>query len=171
MEIKRVKLEEIYAVMEIIDDAKILLAKSSHQWQEGYPNKDTLLADIKNGNLFGAYVDLTLVGIAAYVKGLNVDYDYIEGKWLSEHDDNDLVVHRIAVKDGYHNQKIGDALMKYAEVYAKDNNLKSIKIDTHVKNIPMQMLCINNGYIDCGIIYIKRKEKDPKRIAYEKLIS
>ena len=171
MQIKRVKLDEIDSVMEIIDDAKRLLAKSSHQWQEGYPNKDTLLADIKNGNLFGAYIDLTLVGIAAYIKGFNVDYDYIEGKWLSEHDDNDLVVHRIAVKESYHNHKIGDALMKYAEVYAKYNNAKSIKIDTHIKNIPMQMLCINNGYIDCGIIYIKRKEKDPKRIAYEKLIS
>ncbi len=170
MEIKRVELDEIDEVMEIIGDAKALLKRSSTQWQNGYPDEKTMLNDINNGQLFGAYIDSKLVGVEALVSGLNIDYDYIEGAWLKEHDELDLVIHRLAVKDGYHNLKIGDNLLKYAEVYAKENNLKSIKIDTHEKNIIVQKLCEKNSYTLCGIIYVKREKHDPKRLAYEKLI-
>ncbi len=170
MEIRKVTLDEIGEVMEIIDDAKALLKKSSTQWQNGYPDEEAMVNDIKNGQLFGAYIDSKLVGVEALVSGLNIDYDYIDGCWLSEHDERDLVIHRLAAKDGYHNLKIGDNLLKYAEVYAKENNLKSIKIDTHEKNIIVQKLCENNLYKLCGIIYVKREKHDPKRLAYEKLI-
>lgn len=171
MIIKRVNIDEIDRVMEIINDAKKLLSKDSLQWQQGYPNASSMTEDILNGDLFGAYIDELLVGVVALVKGVNINYTEIyNGSWITPSSEKDLVIHRIAIKEEYHHLKIGKALMDYAECYAKENNLTSIKVDTHEKNKIMQSLCINNGYKYCGIIYLKRDEVDNSRIAYEKTI-
>ncbi len=167
MEIRRVNLNEINEVMEIIKDAKALLKKTSTQWQSGYPNIDSMTNDINNNSLYGAFVNSKLVGIIALIKGINPDYDIIDGAWITEHSENDLVIHRIAVKDGYHNLNIGDSLFKFAIKYAKNNNFSSVKVDTHEKNIAVQRLCQKNDFKYCGIIYIKREKVEPKRLAYE----
>ena len=168
MNIKLVSIEEIENVMEIIEDARALLKETSHQWQNNYPNRSTLINDISNQYLFGAYINNELAGIMALVPGFNVDYDIIEGEWITPPSDKDLVIHRIAVKSRYRGNKVGDTLMKYAEVYAKEKGYLSLKADTHRLNIPMTKLCINNGYHMSGIIYIKRIEPDPSRLLFEK---
>lgn len=172
MEIRRVHLDEINEVMEIIQDAKTLLSKDSLQWQQGYPNINTMKEDIQNGDLFGAYLDSLLVGVVALVKGLNINYTEIyDGAWIMPTSSSDLVIHRIAVRSNYHHLGIGKAFMDFAESYAKECKLTSIKVDTHEKNKIMQALCINNGYKYCGIIYLKRDEVDNSRLAYEKIIN
>lgn len=172
MEIRKVNREEITSVMEIIEEGRALLKTTSKQWQNGYPNTDSLLSDIDHGFLYGAYKEGTLVGVMALVHDVfNVDYDEIEGKWVIPYTEKDLVIHRIAVKKEYHHQKVGDALMKFAYQYAKDHHIPSIKIDTHRKNIPMQKLCMNNTYHLSGVIYIKRVEPDPSRLIFEKSIT
>ena len=169
-EIKIVHLSELDDVMTIIDDAKRLLKKDSLQWQQGYPNYETLRKDILNNNCFGYYRDNILLGIIVLVKGFNPDYEKIEGNWDILTGFNDMTIHRIAVKEGYHHQKIGDKLMKYSIEYARNNNISSIKTDTHIKNIPMQKLALNNGFIYKGIIYLVRPEVDNGRLAYELLV-
>ncbi len=171
MEIRKVTENEIDSVMEIIEEGRTLLKSTSKQWQNGYPNRDSLLDDIHNSFLYGAYINDKLVGVEALVHDIfNVDYDEIEGRWVIPYTAKDLVIHRIAVKSEYHHQKVGDALMKYAEQFAKENHIPSIKIDTHRKNIPMQKLCSDNDYHLSGVIYIKRVEPDPSRLMFEKSI-
>jgi len=172
MEIKLIKIDEINQVMEIMNDAKKLLGRDSLQWQQGYPNINTMTNDINRKELFGYYDDYGyLLGIVALVSGINDSYVNIyDGKWLIPHSEKDLVIHRIAVREEFHRKKIGDALMKYAYTYAKDHKYPSIKIDTHSKNKPMQELCLRNGYIYTGIIILARDEVDNSRLAYEKVI-
>ena len=166
--IKLVTKNEIDEVMAIISDAKELLSKDSLQWQQGYPNETVMMDDILNNELFGYYLDDFLVGIVALVKGLNKNYTEIyDGSWINPASDNDLTIHRIAVRKGYHHKKIGDKFIKLSLDYAKEYNLKSIKADTHIKNIPMQKLLLNNGFEYRGIIYLKRDEVDNSRLAYE----
>jgi len=168
--IKEVKLDEIDSVMEIISDAKELLKKDSLQWQQGYPNIETMKNDIINHSLFGYYKEDEnnyLVGIIALVYGYNPDYVNIEGNWNYKTGDNDFTIHRIAVRKDYHKKKIGDSLIKFSIEEALKYNIKSIKIDTHIKNIPMQKLAFNNGFIYKGIITLVRDELDNKRLAYE----
>ena len=166
-EIRLVHLNELDSVMEIINDAKELLKKDSLQWQQGYPNSLTLKNDILNEDCFGFYRDNYLLGIIVLVKGFNPDYEKIDGKWMHITGDSDMTIHRIAVRSGHHKEKIGDKLIKYSIKYAKENNLKSIKTDTYIKNIPMQKLALNNGFIYKGIIYLVRPEIDNSRLAYE----
>lgn len=160
-------LEELDEAFEIILDAKELLSKLSLQWQQGYPYLETIKKDIENKELYGCYKDDYLIGIIALVKGFNPDYKTIEGRWELETGNDDMTIHRIAVRKEYHNQHIGDLMMNFAKTYAKENNIKSIKADTHTTNKAMQKLCLNAGMSYRGIIYLVRDEIDNSRLAYE----
>ena len=48
---------------------------------------------------------------------------------------------------------------------AKENNIKSIRIDTHKDNIPMQRALAKHGFIKCGIIHLANGDE---RIAFQK---
>lgn len=171
MEVKLVKLEELDKVMEIINDAKSFLKEQSQQWQQGYPNKVSMKRDIDNHWLFGVYDNDELTCVVALIKGIEKTYvNMIEGKWIIPVTDNDLVIHRIAVSNKYRNKGCAKILMDFALKYAKDNNVKSIKIDTHRANIPMQQLLIKKGYIETGIIDLNRGEEDELRLAFEYVI-
>ena len=169
--IKLITIEELPLVMEIIMDAKNLLKKDSLQWQQGYPNDETMRIDISNNYLYGYYIDNHLVGIVSLVPGIDINYlDIYEGSWISYPSNKDLNIHRIAIKEGYHKKKIGESLLYFAIEYAKNNGFFSIKLDTHVKNIAMQKISLNTGFTYRGIIYLKRDEVDNSRLAYELVI-
>lgn len=171
MEIKIINLDELNQVMEIINQAKELLKKDSLQWQQGYPNVDTMTNDILNRHLYGYYIKNKLIGIVALIIGLDDNYCEIEnGNWQIKANSNDLTIHRIAVRNEFHKQKIGDKLIKFSIEYARKKGIKSIKVDTHLKNISMQQILIKNNFTQRGIIYLKRDEIDNSRLAYELLI-
>ncbi len=166
--IEKVNKEEIISVMEIISDAKRLLKTQSSQWQNNYPNEEIMLNDINCGNLFGIYQDNLLIGIESLIIGEDENYKEITlGKWIKKPSQKDLVIHRIAVRNIYHNKKIGDQLIKFAIDYAKRKKIHSIKVDTHKKNIAMQKILLDNNFSFRGIIYLKREEEDNQRLAYE----
>lgn len=171
-QIRLIDKSEINKVMEIITDAIKLLGKNSLQWQQGYPNEKIMLNDIINGNLYGYYIDSFLVGVVSLVKGIDINYTEIyQGNWIIAANENDLTIHRIAIRENFHQKGIGKALIKFAIDKAKlDPTIKSIKLDTHVKNIPMQQISLKNGFEYRGIIYIKRDEVDNSRLAYELIV-
>ncbi len=172
MEVKRVKKEEIRQVMEAINDAKTFLKPQSQQWQQGYPNEETMEKDILNHNLFGVYLDGELTCVAALIIGIEKTYvNMIEGEWEIGVSPNDLVIHRIAVRNKFRGKGCAKVMMKFAEEYALLNSCLSIKIDTHRANLPMQNLVLSNGYKYQGIIDLNRNEEDQLRLAYEKKIS
>lgn len=168
MEIKLLKNKDLRQVMEIIFDAKKLLSKHSLQWQQGYPNEDTMKNDITSNNCYGLFDENNyLVAIVSLVRGIDNNYLTIDGKWNNPPSPSDLQIHRIAVRNGYYGKKYGDILIKFAIDKAKEWKCTSIKVDTHKVNYPMQHLCTNNGFIYRGIITLKRDEIDPSRLAYE----
>lgn len=166
--IKLITPNEIDSVMEIINDAKELLKQNSLQWQQGYPNKDTMLKDINSSHLYGYYIENYLVGVVALIPGIDENYLIIEeGSWINYPSEKDLTIHRIAIRNEYHNKKIGVSLLQYAIKYAHQHQYTSIKIDTHKNNIPMQIISLQTGFSYRGIIYLLRDEVDNSRLAYE----
>ena len=162
--------KDIKEIMEVIQDAKDLLkASGSLQWNlpDNYPHQETIVNDINNQVLYVYDDNDKILGIIA-ILGHDENYDKIEGKWLSE--EKYLSLHRIAVRNNYHHMKISDKLLAFALEYAKDQNISSIKVDTHEKNLPMQKVLERNGYQYCGIIVLKRTATDNLRKAYEKKV-
>lgn len=136
------------------------------QWQDGYPNRESIASDIQRGESYIFESDGKMIATAAISFRGESTYDKIyDGEWLSDYPYT--VVHRVAVSEGNKGKGISHEIMKFAEKISKERNIKSMKIDTHEDNKVMRSMLEKNGYTYCGIIYL---ESGDTRVAYEKLI-
>ena len=70
---------------------------NSQQWQNGYPNPETVHSDIEKQIGYVLVENDNVVAYSAVILNDEPAYEKIEGKWLSDGDFN--VVHRLAVSD------------------------------------------------------------------------
>lgn len=156
---------DIISIMNIIKQAQDYLKQQGiHQWQNNYPNIDTINNDIDNGNSYVLVDNEKLLGTVAVIFDGEKTYDSIyEGEWLSH--GKYTTIHRMAVDSNYRGKGISTAILKNIEKISLDKNIPSIKVDTHRGNMPMQKFLQNNGFKYCGIIYL---EDGDERLAFEK---
>ena len=162
-------IKDIDIIMEIINDAKVYLKRQNlSQWNldDGYPRKEDLLKDINNYSCYLYIEDNVVIGCMSIVFTPDENYEKIDGQWLTNNPY--ASIHRIAIKNNSHHKRIGVKMLLAAEEIIKNNNIFSIKIDTHNKNIPMTKTILSSGYTYCGIIKLKRSEIDNLRDVYEK---
>lgn len=164
MKLRLTTINDIEDVMAIINEAKSYFKEQGiDQWQDGYPNNDTIINDINNHEAYVLEDNGEVIATAMISKNIEPTYNYIEGKWLQNNPY--LVVHRIAIKN---NQK-GKGLAKVIldEALKIHPNFPSIRMDTHDDNLSMQRFLIKYGFTYCGTIYLESKDT---RRAYEKLL-
>lgn len=159
--------KDIDDVMKIIDEAKDYFKREGiDQWQNGYPNSDTIYADIQNNNSYVLEIENNIIATAMVSFEKDKTYNKIyEGEWLSNKDY--AVIHRIAVSKNSKGKGIAASIINRVEELCKEKDINSIKIDTHKDNISMQRLLEKTGFKYCGIIFL---EDNSKRIAFEKVI-
>lgn len=166
--IRNAKYEDLEGIISVIEDAKNLLKRSaSDQWQDtdGYPNIETFKDDLKVNHVYVLTEEDTIVGVVVLSFQHEDAYDVIEGKWNYN---TYSVIHRLAVKNGYYGKKIGYRLIEHCYLMTKTRGLESIRVDTHEKNKTMQVLLEKFGFVNCGIIYLLRKEVlNNLRIAFD----
>lgn len=167
MNFRKTTIEDINNVMKIINEAKEYFKKNIiNQWQDGYPNSDTIYTDIKNNSSYVLESENEILATAMVSFEEDETYKNIyNGQWLNNGDY--AVIHRIAVSEKAKGKGIASAIIKEVEGLCKENGVNSIKIDTHKDNISMQKLLEKNTFKYCGIIYL---EDGSERIAFEKLI-
>ena len=156
-------------IMAIISDAQeSLRLQNIDQWQNQYPNEDTILNDIDKGYSY-VFIDEAEQKIVATVAisfdGEETYNNIYYGKWILEEPYG--VIHRIAVHKEYLSSGIGAKLIHQVQELVKKQGVPSLRIDTHKDNVPMQKLLKKLAFIQCGIIYVK---DGSERIAFEKCI-
>ncbi|QOD61274.1 GNAT family N-acetyltransferase [Polaribacter haliotis] len=170
MKIQLSTLDNVPAIMEIINDAKAyLLSQNIDQWQNGYPNATQVENDIKNGESFVVVNDENqIMATSMFTTNKEPTYKVIDGNWIINEDEKYGVIHRMAIKKEF--RKFGLATFMFHEFHMQllENKVKSLKIDTHEENIGMQSLIKKLGYKYCGVIYTSY---NAKRLAFEKVIS
>lgn len=167
MVFRKTTIDDIDNVMNIINDAKTYFKEMNiDQWQNGYPNEEVIKDDIINKNSYVLEKDEKIVATAMFAMESDKTYDNIyDGEWLTK--GNYAVIHRIAVDNNFKGLRLGGEIINNAIEVCKENNIASIRIDTHKDNNSMQKFLINNGFEYCGVIYIE--DKSP-RIAFERKI-
>ena len=167
MKFRKTTVEDINNVMKIINEAKEYFRKNRvDQWQNGYPNSDTIYNDIKKNSSYVLESENKILATAMVSFEEDKTYKKIyNGEWLNS--GNYAVIHRIAVSEKVKGNGIASAIIKEVESLCKENRVNSIKIDTHKDNISMQKLLEKNDFKYCGIIYL---EDGNERIAFEKII-
>ena len=152
-------------IWEILQQA-ILRRKNdgSSQWQDGYPNSDTVRTDIENKFGYLLEIDGETAAYSALIFNNEPAYENIEGKWLS--DDDFFVVHRVAVSDQFLGKGIATKLFLEIENFAEQKQVFSIKVDTNFDNLAMLKILKKLNYTYCGEVYFRGSA----RKAFEKLL-
>lgn len=167
-EFRLAKVEDVSAIMAIIQEAQVYLKiQGIDQWQNNYPNIETINRDIESKNSYILLQDNVIVGTLAVIFENDPTYKTIyEGKWINDQEYG--VIHRIAIGQDHHGLGLGSQIIKYVELMCKNRNINSIKIDTHKENKAMQTLLIKNEFAYCGIVYL---EDGSERRAFQKVLS
>lgn len=166
MKIRLAGTEDLPKIAALYDDAKELLrSRGIDQWQNGYPNTDSALADIHTGGSYVLEENREVVGTAYIGFGTEPTYDKIfEGSWkfAPEHY---AFLHRVAVSTAHSGRGLARQFFNEAEKLCREKDVAVLRCDTHRQNIAMQKTLEHSGFAYCGIIYL---EDGAERFGYEK---
>lgn len=170
MKIERSNIKNIDIIMQILSDARGRIGRLGiDQWQYGYPTRDIVIEDVNVHRSFVAIdeADNSICAVLTMLDDGEPTYDKIyDGEWLAEGKPY-IAVHRIAVASDKLRRGVASEVMSQVEARAKEIGYASVRIDTHVGNIPMRGMLEKNGYKHCGTIYLTDGQL---RYAYEKLV-
>ncbi len=166
MNVQYASIQDINHIIDIIDQSKAYF-KESHinQWQDGYPNRDTFNEDILNNKCFVLKDNDLILGTMYFAIEEDPTYKDIEGSWLTNA--KYAVIHRIAVLQKEKGRGYAQYLLDYAIKTCIDNNIESIRIDTHIDNKSMQSFLKRHGFTLCGTVTLPSGDS---RIAFELLV-
>ena len=121
-------------------------AKYSPEWKKDiYPTQEYLLASIRNNELYIGEKD----GHIASCMVVNHEYNdgYREIQWLVEATDQELfVVHLLGVLSEYSGNGIAKQMVHKVIEMAKENNIKTIRLDVLDGNLPAEKVYTKIGF-------------------------
>lgn len=162
MEYIKISEADIESVMRIVEAAKLRLRdRGVDQWQRGYPCRESIEADAAAGVGMALRDDEGIAAYGAVIFTGEPAYDHIRGgEWLTA--GPYAVVHRLCVAEERLGCGCAMEFMRRMEEFVR-GRVKSIRIDTHPDNIPMQGLIRKCGFTYCGDVTI-----ESRRLAFEK---
>lgn len=154
------------SIMEIIDFARQkMLAEGKQQWDEGYPLRSDIDADISGGDAYVLCIGGRVVAYGVIIFGEEPAYRHIvNGKWLS--DQPYVVVHRLAVSGRERRRGLGRLFMQRVEQMMAERGVHSFKVDTNFDNEAMLHMLDKLSFSYCGEINYERGT----RMAFEKVL-
>ena len=165
--LRRAQLQDLTAIMKIIDDAKELLKKNgSPQWQNGYPDQETVTQDIVMQTNWILINDNKVVATATLQLTPEPTYRNItQGQW-QQPDEPYATIHRVAISSNYRGQGLSKLLFSNLLTVGQMQGIKNFRVDTHRSNKAMQHIAENFNFKKRGIIKVN-DQNDPERLAYE----
>ena len=136
----------------------------STQWQNGYPNEQTVETDIAKNFGFVLTVNDEIAVYVALIFNDEPAYSTIDGAWLTNGEF--VVIHRVAVSEKFAGQGLAKKLFDVIEDYVRSQNVHSIKVDTNYDNTAMLKILESKGYTYCGEVLLQ----SGMRKAYEKAL-
>lgn len=170
IQIRKTEECDLGALMPIFDEARATIAALGiDQWQNGYPDREVILADIKKVQSYCVYSDGEICGTFALIEDGEPTYNKIfDGKWFTgDGCDHYFAIHRVAISVKCRGKGISTAIIDYCSDMALKVDKKSLRIDTHRGNIVMRKMLEKHGFVHCGTIYL---ENGDERVAYEKTL-
>ena len=155
MIVRKTEEKDMDAVCAIYEDASAYFLKNGiPQWQNGYPNRESLTADMAKESSYVLEDNGTVIATACLLAERDPNYGCIEnGQWLD--DEEYVVIHRIAIASACKGNGSAGLLVEEAEKIAYEKGYRSLRADTHDLNLSMQRFLTKHGFVPCGRIYVK----------------
>lgn len=169
MEIKKAQVSDLGSIMPIIRDAQQFLKEQGiDQWQDGFPDEETIKNDILNAESYLFLEEGIPEGFVVLSFQPEENYRTLYGgSWLTDSTCY-ATIHRTAVGRAARGKGISRELFGLCERLALERGMASIRIDTHEDNRLMRHLAVKYGYTLCGIIRLTRG--NAPRVVYEKIL-
>lgn len=158
---------ELERVMKIIEDGREFLKEQGvNQWQHGSPSRDVIINDINEGISYVYEKSGELVA-TAMLTTLDEDYENYPTFWSEN--SSYLAIHRLATSKQFRNQGIAREFLEAIYLFAKSQNIKYLRIDTHLDNKIMRKFLSGFGFEEKGVIKLTMKNilEDKERVGYE----
>lgn len=164
MEFRKAILQDLNGIINIIESAKRSLRDIDiDQWQDGYPNEESIAEDIKNGVSYVLCENDKIVAVSALSFDGEPTYEKIyDGQWISDGDY--AVIHRFAVDNSIKRRGVASKFFEFIKLECQRVGVENIKVDTHRGNLPMRAFLEKNNFVYCGIIHLF---DGSERVAYE----
>jgi len=165
--LRKAKNNELDKILQIINEGKQFLKEQGiNQWQHGAPGINDIEKDIKQETSYVYELDGEIVG-TAMLNTYDADYEKYPTIWTKCN--NYLVIHRLSVKKECRSQGVSHKFMNDIILFAKENSVEYIRIDTHKDNVIMRKYLSKNNFkeLDEIKLSIKNSLDDKERIAYE----
>lgn len=165
MNLRKATLSEIPAIWDILQQAIARRKEDgSEQWQDGYPNEQSIRNDLANGSAYVLVDNDKIIAYAAIIFDIEPAYNDIQGTWLTNGEY--VVVHRVATSNEVIGKGVATHLFKLIEDLAIESKVYSIKVDTNFDNVPMLKILDKLDYTYCGEVFFRGSA----RKAFEKVL-
>lgn len=170
IEIRKTEARDLEALMPLFDEARGTIAQLGiDQWQNGYPNRDVILADVNKTQSYCVLIDGEICGTFALIEDGEPTYNEIfDGEWLTgDSRDQYFAIHRVAISVKCRGKGVSTEIISFCAEKARAAGKISLRIDTHKGNVVMRKMLEKHGFSYCGTIYL---ESGDERVAYEKIL-
>ena len=170
MTIRRTTAADIDEIVPILDEARrTIAALGINQWQDGYPNRESIEADLAKDYSHVLVHDGHVIGTFALIPDGEPLYDVIEnGHWTTGDDSRNYnAVHRVAIAVASRGSGASTEMIRFVADRTRKEGKASVRIDTHEGNLVMRRMLEKHGFVHCGTIYLANG--DP-RVAYELIV-
>lgn len=159
LEIRRAVMDELSEIQAVYEYARNFMAQTGNpnQWGKTNPTEAVVVGHIEKGHLYVMEQDGGIVGVFAFIPGVDPTYGSIEGSWHS--DEPYSTIHCVAS-----NGKVKGMFAKVVEYCEKHS--RHLRIDTYKDNLIMQRAIEKQGFSYCGIIYLANGSP---RMAYDRI--
>ncbi len=156
--------EQTDEIAALIEEAKVFLKECGvDQWQDGYPGREDIAADIRARKGYVLMDGGKAAGYCCADFGGEPAYETLKGSWLDA--EPYVVIHRMAVGNAYKGQGLAKRLFAEVEGLAASRGVRSIRVDTDEGNAVMRHIIDSLGFTYCGTIWFA----DSVKIAFQKL--
>jgi ribosomal protein S18 acetylase RimI-like enzyme len=132
MELRRLALTDLGLVVNIYKDAvNNMIAHNIFQWDEMYPDENTLREDVARGRMFAGVENNEIASV--FVLDKECDGAYSTAQWECG-SGGFIVLHRFCVRVDFQHRGVGTKTMKLIEKKMKGEGITSIRLDTFSKN-------------------------------------
>jgi N-acetylglutamate synthase-like GNAT family acetyltransferase len=140
-------LTQVEMIMKCIKEE--MKKEGNPQWgstDDDYPSITKLLDDIEKQKMIKYVEDDQIKGIVSLARDIDREYDGL----IDNHEQESIIIHRLAVPVEYRKQNIATKLIRYAEVHAKNHQINVLKSSTEVSNFKMNNFLQREGFIYKG---------------------
>lgn len=127
------------------------------QWTPDYPNRDTVLDDIKHAKGYVLKVDGQIAGYLCVDFDGEPAYADIQGRW--ETGEPYAAVHRLALSGQFRGRGLTAAAFELVRELCRERGVTGIRGDTDPQNLRMQHVLEKNGFQRRGVILFQGSEK------------